>query len=136
LVSEQINFRYEIEEGTTVRLGFRIRKPGKLTKGFMHFPDGCVSAVLVRMLISSKHAGGIRQVCPVGQNFIALNDSEWEFTLDEWVVKEDVILVDMENQGQEPHQISVIITRWSDVPTDSELAAKEVIDKLKRSRTQ
>lgn len=130
--SEQINFRYEVSAGTSLRLAHRSRKPGRLTGGFMHFPPGCNAVVQVRVLISSPSLGGIRQVTPIQDQYVALDDANWEFTLDEEILKDDQILVDMRNTGAQDHQITVIVTRWSEEPTQIKMKKEEQQARLKR----
>ena len=136
MVSEQINFNYEIPAGQGVRLAHRNKKEGKLTGGLFHFPDGCNGVVQVRILISAPTLGGIRQITPINNDFISLNDAAWEFTLEEQLKKNDEILVDMQNNGAEAHTISVVVTRWSDQPTQTELDVEEIETRLKEQKEE
>lgn len=77
----------------------------------MHFPPGCNSVVLVRIMLQLDRKGNVQQMTPVDDKYIALDDANWEFTLDERVKKEDKVLVEMINQGAQEHQISVIVTQ-------------------------
>lgn len=130
--SEQISFRHEVPAATSLRLSHRNRKPGKLTGGFMHFPPGCNAVVQVRILISSPSLGGIRQMTPIQDQYVALDDANWEFTLNEEVLKDDLILVDMRNTGALPHQITVVVTRESKAPTQIGMKKEEERTKLKK----
>ncbi len=134
MVSEQINFRRAVAAGVAVRLAHRNQKAGRLTGGLFSFPDGCNNAVQVRILISSPSLGGIRQVTPIANAYIALNDANWEFTLDEAVLKDDLILVDIRNTGAEAHTISVVVTRQSEEKTQVEHEAAERKAKVEQSK--
>jgi len=111
LPSEQINFRETVPAGTAYLLSYQFLKNGILTGGFMHFPPGCNAVVLVRIMLQLDRKGNVQQMTPVDDKYIALDQANWEFTLDEAVKKEDKVLVEMINQGAQEHQISVIVTQ-------------------------
>lgn len=134
MVKEAINFRTEVEAGYAVRLAHKNKKSGKLTGGFMHFPPGCNAVVQVRLLVSSPTAGQERQIIPIQDEYIALDDSQWEFELDEIVLKGDDILVDIRNTGAADHKISVVVTRYSGDPTQAELEKESQKRKAEKQR--
>ena len=134
MVKEAINFRYEIGAGKRVRLIHRNRKSGRLTGGFMHFPPGCNAVVQVRILVAGPASGQERQIIPIQDEYVALDDANWEFELDEDIIKDDNILVEMRNTGGSKHQITVIVTRYSDEPTQTKLEKEDKKERAQKRR--
>lgn len=109
--SEQINFRETVPAGIAYLLSYQFLKDVHLTSGFVHFPPGCNAVVLVRIMLQLGRKGNVIQTTPIDDKYIALDDANWAFTLDEHCRKEDKVLVEMINQGAQEHQISVIVTQ-------------------------
>lgn len=107
---EQINFRRTVDPLTGVVLRYELTRKGRLSSGFVHFPSGCNGLVYVRVLITSKKQY-IKQVCPIGDEYIALDDANYPFHIDQPVEAGDLIFVEIYNHDATyQHTISTIIT--------------------------
>lgn len=104
-------------------LAYTLLDDGTLTNGFLHFPSGCAGTVLVRVTLLRQGHGAIEPLTPIN-GFIALDNSSWEFILEEDVKRDDEILVDIENFGQAAHTVSTVITHWYRSPTQKETETK------------
>lgn len=109
--SSQINYRYTIPAGAVRELSYEMKKDAILTEGFMHFPPGCVGAVQIRVLLERDKFGNIKQVTPVNDDYVALDDATYPFVLDEEIEKGDKVIVQIRNTGANEHTVSAIITQ-------------------------
>ena len=91
----------------------------------MHFPPGCNSVVLVRIMLQLDRKGNVQQMTPIDDQYIALDQANWEFTLGDNVKKEDKVLVEMINQGAQEHQITVVVTQEYPSPEEMMKERKE-----------
>jgi hypothetical protein len=112
--AEHINFRYTVPAATGVQLAYRLKRSGWLRTGFIHFPSGCNALVYVRVLLEAK--GVLRQLAPIENEYIALDDANFPFEINTQIAKDERIIVDIENYDDTfPHQISIIIAWASEV---------------------
>jgi len=118
---KQINFRYSIAASTSIELSYEMDHDARLTEGFMHFPPGCNSLVEMRVLVGSGSAR--KQVTPINNDFIALDDATYHFVLDQKLERKEKVFVEISNYDQDnAHAVSAIISYVTEeaVPEESE----------------
>jgi len=110
---KQINFRHTVEAATSVELSYEMDRDSRLTEGFMHFPPGCNSLVEMRVLIGSGSAK--KQVTPINNDFIALDDATYHFVLEQKLARKEKVFVEISNYDEDnDHAVSTIISYTTD----------------------
>lgn len=113
---EQINFRYAIAAQTTAELHYRVKDPGMLTAGFIHFPPGCQALVRVRVMVGRKKGSEAIKITPIDDQYIALDDANYSFNLNQKVYRGDNIIIQLGNYDKDnPHTITVLLSKVKDL---------------------
>ena len=106
---EQVNFRISIEAVTQRELSYEFDKDVRLSEGTMHFPPGCNSLVEMRVLMGTGSAR--KQITPINDQFIALDDAVFHFLLDQKLARKERVFVEVANYDEDnPHIVSTIIS--------------------------
>jgi len=127
---KQINFRSTVLASTAIELSYEMDQDARLTEGFLSFPPGANSLVEMRVLVGSGSAK--KQITPINNSFIALDDATYPFILDTKVAHKEKVFVEISNYDEDnAHAVSAIIS-YVDEATISDEAQEQSTGRRRR----